>query len=194
MRFTRDEVAASVAAEPTTASERTIAAKRTNASQAPVAASKKRAAAQPATPPARQPATIRFAASELIWALGSLCGLHQRNFSAEMLVHEFPPETLETSFPPETLEAADSAAPSYSESTLLHAGQRLGFRVKRIAARVKDLAGLPLPLLVQISAPAAVAMAAGATVAAEKDSAPVSATVAPPPLAHLAPAGPRHCG
>ena len=61
-----------------------------------------------------------------------------------MLVHEFPPETLEASFPPEALEAAGStvgpAAPSYSESTLLHAGQRLGFRVKRIAARVKDLA------------------------------------------------------
>ena len=97
MRFTRDEVAASVAAEPGTAAEPTN-----------TASSKKQAGALRATGSIRPPRITRFAAPELIWALGSLCSLHQRNFSAEMLVHEFPPETLE----------ASEAAPSYSESVV----------------------------------------------------------------------------
>ncbi len=82
----------------------------------------------------------RFDASSLIWALGSVCVLHQRNFSPDMLVREFPPDASET-------------GARYSESTLLHAAQRLGFRVKRIALTAKDCASLPLPVLVQMHAP-----------------------------------------
>ena len=95
----------------------------------------------------------RFDASELTWALGSLCSLHQRNFSADMLVHEFPPEASSTDRQAGS-PTGPHIGPSYSESTLLQAAQRLGFRVKRIALnvknRAKDLASLPLPLLVQV--------------------------------------------
>lgn len=82
----------------------------------------------------------KFQAQHLIWALGSICALHQRNFSPDMLVQEFPPEVSE-------------AGAHYGESTLLHAAHSLGFRVKRIALTAKDCAGLPLPLLVQIAPP-----------------------------------------
>ena len=57
-----------------------------------------------------------------------------------MVAREFPPENSAT-------------GTCYSESTLLHAAQRLGFRVKRIALKAKDFACLPLPLLVQINPP-----------------------------------------
>ena len=82
----------------------------------------------------------KFDAPGLIWALGSVRVLHQRNFSPDMLVREFPPDASET-------------GAKYSESTLLHAAQRLGFRVKRIALTAKDCASLPLPVLVQMHAP-----------------------------------------
>ena len=84
-----------------------------------------------------EPATSKFEASQLIWALGSVCLLHQRNFSPDMLVREFPPEN-------------SAKGTCYSETTLLHAAQRLGFRVKRIAVKAKDFASLPLPVLVKI--------------------------------------------
>ena len=87
-----------------------------------------------------EPATSKFEASQLIWALGSVCTLHQRSFSPDMVAREFPPENSAT-------------GACYSESTLLHAAQRLGFRVKRIAVKAKDFASLPLPLLVQINPP-----------------------------------------
>ena len=82
----------------------------------------------------------KFQAQHLTWALGSVCALHQRNFSPDMLAQEFPPE----------VSGADS---HYGESTLLHAAHSLGFRVKRIALTAKDCAGLPLPLLIQIAPP-----------------------------------------
>lgn len=41
-------------------------------------------------------ATSKFEASQLLWALGSVCVLHQRNFSADMLVREFPPQAHNT--------------------------------------------------------------------------------------------------
>ena len=88
---------------------------------------------------------VRFDGTQLIWALGSVCVLHQRNFSPDMLAQEFPPETLRSG----ASKGASSGA-FYSESTLLHAAQRLGFRVKRIALTAKDCAALPLPLLAQI--------------------------------------------
>ena len=80
-----------------------------------------------------------FNASELLWALGSLCVLHQRHFSADMLVREFPPEL------------SDSGE-HYTESSLLHAAQSLGFTTKRIRLQAKDCVHLPLPLLVQMPA------------------------------------------
>ena len=88
----------------------------------------------------KKQATLKFETSQLTWALGSVCVLHQRNFSPEMLAQEFPPEI-------------STSGNYYSESTLLHAAQRLGFRVKRIRVAAKDCASLPLPLLVQINSP-----------------------------------------
>ena len=88
----------------------------------------------------KKQATLKFETSQLIWALGSVCVLHQRNFSPEMLAQEFPPEI-------------STSGNYYSESTLLHAAQRLGFRVKRITLAAKDCASLPLPLLVQVNPP-----------------------------------------
>ena len=79
-----------------------------------------------------------FDAAQLVWALGSLCVLHQRNFSAEMLVREFPPELSES-------------GNRYTESTLLQAAKRLGFKAKRIRLTAKDCVHLPLPLLVRIA-------------------------------------------
>ena len=94
-------------------------------------------------PNAKAPQRSTFDASHLIWALGSICALHQRHFSPEMLAQEFPPEA-----------SGDGDGKSfYTESTLLHAAQRLGFRVKAIALKAKDCATLPLPLLVNIAPP-----------------------------------------
>ena len=94
-------------------------------------------------PSAKAPQRSTFDASQLIWALGSICALHQRHFSPEMLAQEFPPEA-----------SGDGDSKNfYTESTLLHAAQRLGFRVKAIALKAKDCAALPLPLLVNIAPP-----------------------------------------
>lgn len=101
-----------------------------------------------ATQNAKKPATSKFEASQLIWALGSVCTLHHRNFSPDMLVREFPPQAHNTGE-----RMGEDKGGSYSESTLLHAAQRLGFRVKRISLAAKDCASLPLPLLVQVNPP-----------------------------------------
>lgn len=84
-----------------------------------------------------------FDASQIIWALGSICSLHQRHFSLEMLVQEFPPEA----------SGEVVSKNFYTESTLLHAAQSLGFRVKTIALKTKYCAALPPPLLVNIAPP-----------------------------------------
>lgn len=83
-----------------------------------------------------------FDVSEFVWALGSICSLSQRNFSAELLLREFPPDLA-------------SASAHYPESSLLHAAQRLGFRVKRIRLKSHDCLTLPLPLLVHTVPPSA---------------------------------------
>ena len=88
-----------------------------------------------------------FDAPQLIWALGSICALHQRHFSPEMLAQEFPPEASGD------VSGNGNGRNFYTESTLLHAAQRLGFRVKAIALKAKDCAALPLPLLVNIAPP-----------------------------------------
>jgi subfamily B ATP-binding cassette protein HlyB/CyaB len=88
----------------------------------------------------REKHPTEFVATELVWALGSLCALHQKNFAAHLLVQEFPP-----SIP-------DEGPPRYSEPTLLHASERLGFKVKAISLKGQDCTGLPLPLLIQLAA------------------------------------------
>lgn len=91
-----------------------------------------------------------FNASELLWALGSLCVLHQRNFSSDMLSREFPPEPSES-------------GNYYTESALLHAAKRLGFQAKRIGLHAKDCVNPPLPLLIQMPAAPAITAAGHAT-------------------------------
>jgi subfamily B ATP-binding cassette protein HlyB/CyaB len=70
--------------------------------------------------------------ADLIWALGSLCALHRRPFSAELLLREFP------------------GAPT--RSTMIQAGRKLGFKAKSITVSPAKLTGLPLPLLVALNA------------------------------------------
>ena len=98
-------------------------------------------------PSAKAPQRSTFDASQLIWALGSVCALHQRHFSPEMLAQEFPPEASGGG------GGNENSKSFYTESTLLHAAQRLGFRVKAIALKAKDCAALPLPWLVNIPPP-----------------------------------------
>ena len=106
-----------------------------------------------------------FSVSEFLWALGSLCVLHQRNFSAEMLAHEFPPEPSESGH-------------CYTEATLLHAAKRLGFKAKRIRLQAKDCASLPLPLLIQVPATSAVEQTADPFEAASADTLPPGTSLA----------------
>ena len=92
---------------------------------------------------AKAPQKSTFDASQICWAPGSTCAMHQRHFSLEMLIQEFPPDA--------SGEAVSKNV--YTESTLLHAAQRLGFRVKTIALKTKYCAALPRPLLVNIAPP-----------------------------------------
>jgi ATP-binding cassette, subfamily B, bacterial HlyB/CyaB len=75
-----------------------------------------------------------FLPAELLWALGSLSALHHKSFSAELLASEFP-ATAED--PP-------------NESTLVQAAIRLGFKVKATHIQARQIAQLPLPLLVAL--------------------------------------------
>ena len=80
----------------------------------------------------------KFDSLAVIWAMGSICALHQRPFSSTLMAQEFPPEVV-------------GGQSHYGESTLLHSAHRLGFRVKRVALKAKDCTSLALPLLVQIA-------------------------------------------
>jgi ATP-binding cassette, subfamily B, bacterial HlyB/CyaB len=79
--------------------------------------------------PAPDP-SCEFAQIDLVWALGSLCALHQRSFSPDLLTREFPGQA--------------------TTATLIQAARRLGFRVKQVALDTQTLAGLPMPLLVAL--------------------------------------------
>lgn len=69
-----------------------------------------------------------------IWALGSLCALHQKPFDAGLLLHEYP-------------------APC-DDAWLTRSSRALGFRSRRVALKPGDCARLPLPLLVLLHRPA----------------------------------------
>ena len=77
---------------------------------------------------------LAFAPEDLLWALGSLSGLHNKSFSSELLAREFP---------------ATNEEPHH-ESTLIQAAQCLGFKVKAAQVSVAQIASLPLPLLVTL--------------------------------------------
>ncbi len=70
----------------------------------------------------------------MIWALGSLCALHRKAFSPELIAREFPPQP-------------DGVQPA---SSLIRAARQLGFRVKVINTSAVKALKLPLPLLVEI--------------------------------------------
>ena len=71
-----------------------------------------------------------FPQSDLLWALGSVSALHRRAFAPEIIASEFPGEA--------------------SESSLIQAARKLGFRTKTIQAEAGRLAKLPMPLLVAV--------------------------------------------
>lgn len=75
-----------------------------------------------------------IALSHALWALGSLCALHQKPFSADLLARELPVRSDGT---------VDTAI-------LLSAGPALGFRVKTVTCSAKSLPKLPLPLLIEL--------------------------------------------
>lgn len=71
-----------------------------------------------------------LSANHFAWALGSMCALHNRPFSPELLLKQFPPR--------------------YDEVSLIAAGRELGFKVKAQTLKLQEIAGLPLPVLVQL--------------------------------------------
>jgi ATP-binding cassette, subfamily B, bacterial HlyB/CyaB len=74
--------------------------------------------------------------AQLLWALGSLCALHHKSFSAELLAREFPA----------------TAEEPHNESSLIQAAGKLGFKVKAMQlSSTTQLAKLPLPLLVGLA-------------------------------------------
>ncbi len=73
---------------------------------------------------------VTFPRTQLLWALGSLSALHQRDFSETLLAHEFPGEG--------------------TEALLIQAARALGFHTKSVAITAEELARLPLPLLVAL--------------------------------------------
>ena len=66
-------------------------------------------------PSAKAPQRSTFDASQLIWALGSICAVHQRHFSPEMLAQEFPLEALSDG------DGSKNGKNSHTKSTLLPA-------------------------------------------------------------------------
>ena len=74
----------------------------------------------------------------LIWALGSVCALHQRTFDAALIIREFP---------------AAEGEPA-TESMLIQAAKALGFRAQAVSISAKRILGFPMPLLVALRDPA----------------------------------------
>ena len=69
--------------------------------------------------------------AELLWALGSLCALHRRPFSAELTERAYPPPC--------------------TQATLVSAARTLGFRVKAVKLSRSKLSRMALPLLVGLT-------------------------------------------
>lgn len=66
---------------------------------------------------------VAISSAELLWALGSVCALHRKTFDANLLAREFP-------------YTPDEPA---SQSTLIRAAQRLGFKVRTANVSAKSL-------------------------------------------------------
>jgi ATP-binding cassette, subfamily B, bacterial HlyB/CyaB len=96
---------------------------------------------------------LQFAPAHLLWALGSVCALHGKSFSAELVAQEFP--------------ASEAEPPT--EATLIQAATRLGFRIRRIELSATHLSGLPLPLLIQTKSSIAVSVEPSAVSAPESE-------------------------
>lgn len=67
---------------------------------------------------------------EILWAMGSMCALHRRPFSAELVAKEFPPPC--------------------TTQTLMAAARALSFRIKPFMVRPAKLGRMALPLLVAL--------------------------------------------
>jgi subfamily B ATP-binding cassette protein HlyB/CyaB len=77
---------------------------------------------------------VTYSPEQVLWALGSLCALHQKPFAAELVAPELP-----------------SASPEGIEPwVIIQAGERLGFKVKAAQITPERVSRLPLPLLVEI--------------------------------------------
>ncbi|WP_041741634.1 peptidase domain-containing ABC transporter [Collimonas fungivorans] len=77
----------------------------------------------------KQPAsTHAFSVHDVIWAMGSFCGLNGKPFDSNLLLQQFPPP--------------------YGADSIVHAGRALGFKIKRKDCDSKALAVLHLPCLV----------------------------------------------
>lgn len=79
--------------------------------------------------------SVAYPPEHVLWALGSLCALHQLPFAAELVARELPSES----------------ANGIEPWVIIQAGERLGFRVKTVQVTPQRLARLPLPLLVEIN-------------------------------------------
>ena len=78
---------------------------------------------------------ISLLSADLVWALGSLCSLHQKAFDSRLFEAQFP---------------ADASGNS-PESALIQAAQLLGFKIRNVQVDQSDLARLPLPCLVALT-------------------------------------------
>ena len=67
---------------------------------------------------------------DFVWALGSVCALHQRPFDAQLLLRQ--------------------VVPPYGEASLVEAARALGFKAQAKALALTKLAGQRLPLLVHL--------------------------------------------
>jgi ATP-binding cassette, subfamily B, bacterial HlyB/CyaB len=76
------------------------------------------------------PALAAFSQLDLIWALGSLCALHQKPFAGDLIAREYPGQA--------------------SESTLIRAARALGFKIKGVRVDGTKLASLSMPLLIAV--------------------------------------------
>ncbi len=87
---------------------------------------------QPPAQPAEPAAPQSLATADFIWALGSLCALHQKPFDPALLTRQI--------------------APPYGDAALVEAARALGFSAKAVALSAQQLGGQRMPLLVHMRA------------------------------------------
>jgi len=72
----------------------------------------------------------KYVREDVLWALEALCAVYRQPFDAQLLLRQFPPP--------------------YDDSTLIRAARALGFKAKVKTIPLRDLARLPLPVLVEV--------------------------------------------